>query len=308
MTINHIQYNGSSEELFKIWLWVILLNILTLGVYSFWGRTLLRQYLAEHCQIEKTNFNYLGQGAELFKGFLKALPLWILLILGFKIFEDTALEDAYAVVMSIIIVQLTFVAIFSSLRYRLAHIQWRGIRGNLRGSAWLYGLQALWFSIVSILSLGLMFGWMDHHLYRNKLNKIKVGGLPVMYIGNAKDLFKINFITILLAIPTLFLSRIWYVACVRHYVYNRTQIGDCTLVNTESGKELVKIYVWGFFVTVFSLGLLYPLVIQRKMYYITQHFSIRGDLSTLIAELEQPFAATSGEGLYTVMDAETDLW
>jgi len=303
-----IEYSGTKEELFKIWWWVFSLNILSLGLYSFWGKTLLRQYLAQHCRLNDISFEYLGHAGSLCRGFFKALPIWLILILGFKFFEHTPYEDPYGVLLTLAVVYLSFVAIFGALRYRLTNVSWHGVRGHIRSSAWRFGLLGLWCSFVSVCSLGLMLGWMDHTLYQKKFNNIRFGKLSVIYSGAAKDLFKINLYTMLLAPCTLWLSRIWYVAKVRNYIYNHTCVGDFKVINTEDGKALVKLYVWGFFTTLLSLGILYPLVIQRKMQYIAQHFVLQGDLDELIVTIDQEKIMQSGEGLYTVLDEHTEIW
>lgn len=306
--INHLQYTGSTEQLSKVWAWLVVMNILTLGIYSFWGKTMLRQYLARNFILADNNFMYHGTSKQLGLGFLTALPLWLLLILAYKIFADTALENAYAVFLTIIVIFLTFVGLFSSLRYRITHTTWRGMQATMDGNAWHYGACALWMAIVSLFSLGLMLGWMDHNLYKNKLNKITIQGLEVKYIGEAQDLFRINWITLLLAIPTLWLSRIWYTAYVRRYVYNHTYIGTYKIHNTEQGQQLVKLFVWGFATTLFSLGLLYPLVVQWKMQYIAKYFAIIGDLTKIKPTDDQTTNNSNGEGIYDIMDLETNLW
>ena len=40
-----IAYFGKTRDIVKIWLINILLNIVTLGIYSFWGRVRIRRYI-----------------------------------------------------------------------------------------------------------------------------------------------------------------------------------------------------------------------------------------------------------------------
>lgn len=293
--------------MFKIWTVLVILNILTIGIYSSWGQTQLRKYLAQNFSLGNSEFVYTGNGKQLFLGFLSAIPIWIVLILLFKILEGTQLEHLYAAFLTIIVIYLTFMAIYSSLRYRINHVNWRGAYGHMHGSAWRYANLGISWSIISVFSLGLGLAWLDNYLYAYKAKHIKIGNLAITYTGHAQKLFKINFITLVLAIPTLWLSRIWYIARLRNYVYNNVHIGEFKLQNTETGAELVKLYIWGFFVTLLSLGILYPLVIQRKMHYIAKHFAIIGDLAKINYYADSPSSLNTGEGLYTVMDADLDL-
>jgi hypothetical protein len=51
----------------------LLLSILTLGVYSFWGRTEVRKYVWSQSEFEGDRFAYHGTGGELLRGWLKAI-------------------------------------------------------------------------------------------------------------------------------------------------------------------------------------------------------------------------------------------
>lgn len=77
-----LKYDAKTEQVYKIWVVTILLSILTLGIYRFWGKTRLRKYttagfalysLQDAEYIGEDRFEYTGTGGELFNGFLKAL-------------------------------------------------------------------------------------------------------------------------------------------------------------------------------------------------------------------------------------------
>jgi uncharacterized membrane protein YjgN (DUF898 family) len=44
--INDLEYDGKISSYYKIWIINIIFSILTLGIYSFWGKTKLRKYSA----------------------------------------------------------------------------------------------------------------------------------------------------------------------------------------------------------------------------------------------------------------------
>jgi uncharacterized membrane protein YjgN (DUF898 family) len=74
------QFYGTAETLFPIFIRNLLLSIVTLGVYSFWARSEFRRYLLSHLELAGERFEYHGTGRELFRGFLRALP--VLVVLG----------------------------------------------------------------------------------------------------------------------------------------------------------------------------------------------------------------------------------
>ena len=65
-----IGFHGTGGGLFKIMLINWILTILTLGIYSFWGKTKVRRYLCEQSSFVGDRFYYHGTGGELFKGAL----------------------------------------------------------------------------------------------------------------------------------------------------------------------------------------------------------------------------------------------
>ena len=75
---NFFEYDGLSGQIFGIWIINILLSIVTIGIYSFWGKTIMRKYIAHSFSLLEDRFEYNGRGSELFKGYLKALPIIIL--------------------------------------------------------------------------------------------------------------------------------------------------------------------------------------------------------------------------------------
>src|SRR5689334_24469331 len=81
-----LTYDGRVGELFVLWIKVLLLGIVTLGIYSrFWGKTRFRRYFWNHTSLLDERFEYDGTGGELFRRFLLAifvLPVLVLMAYG----------------------------------------------------------------------------------------------------------------------------------------------------------------------------------------------------------------------------------
>lgn len=90
-----LEYDASTEQVYKIWLVNILLSILTLGIYRFWGKTRLRRYLTSGFILDGDRFDYTGTGGELFWGFMKALFFIIILFIPFfwSAFEISKMQE-----------------------------------------------------------------------------------------------------------------------------------------------------------------------------------------------------------------------
>ena len=64
------QYDGRLGELYWIFIKNLLLSIITLGIFRFWGKTRIRRYLWSHTSLAGDRFEYTGTGGELFIGFI----------------------------------------------------------------------------------------------------------------------------------------------------------------------------------------------------------------------------------------------
>lgn len=83
--INKISYDSRTGQVYKIWLLNLLMNIITLGIYNFLGKTRLRKYVTGSFSLHDDRFEYTGTGKELFFGFLKAIPFFLAMYLPFLV-------------------------------------------------------------------------------------------------------------------------------------------------------------------------------------------------------------------------------
>ena len=75
-------YDGRLGELYKIFIVNVLLGLVTLGIYRFWGKTRMRRYLWSHLGYDGDRFEYTGTGGELFRGFLVVAAVLFVVGLG----------------------------------------------------------------------------------------------------------------------------------------------------------------------------------------------------------------------------------
>mgnify|MGYP000735854028 CR=1 FL=1 len=131
-----IGYNGKHGAVFRLHLLNLFLNIITLGIYSFWGKTRIRRYITSHISLANDQFEYTGTGKELLFGALKALVIFvpIVICLSIPVVNLIALPIFWGVIS---------LAIYLALRYRLSRTRWRGIRFSLGGSIKEYLIQIL---------------------------------------------------------------------------------------------------------------------------------------------------------------------
>ena len=73
--VARLLFHGSGGSLLGIHVVNVLLTIITLGVYYFWAKVRVRNYLLSQTQFAGDRFAYHGTGKELLLGFLKAVLL-----------------------------------------------------------------------------------------------------------------------------------------------------------------------------------------------------------------------------------------
>lgn len=135
-----------------------LLNIVTLTLYRFWGRTNVRRALWSSTTMNGEPFEYTGTGWELFKSFLIVtfgifLPFYLLFVVA-------AMSQMIGLMVILIIGLYALLfwgigfAIYAARRYRLSRTNWRGIRFAMTGSGNGYSWANIGYGLLVSLSMG----------------------------------------------------------------------------------------------------------------------------------------------------------
>ncbi len=200
-------------ELFALFIINLLLSIVTLGIYRFWGKTRIRKYLWSHVNFRGEPFEYAGTGLELFIGFLIAFAIFGPPFLGFYFWllidpprDVEQLAYLYLAAAGLAIVALYFihVAVFAAYRYRISRTLWHGIRGTVSGSAWTYGVLGFGLGMLNGISLFWTKPWADTVLIKYRLGRTTVGSEPVQCNLQAGTLYgSFAFAWVLTAIATV---------------------------------------------------------------------------------------------------------
>lgn len=179
--VQKLQYDGTIGALYGIFVKNLLLGIITLTIYRFWGKTNLRRYAWSHMTLQGHRFEYTGRGGELFVGFLIVAGFYVVFFLATAIVGLIAGDFGQAigpVILLLLIPYLVFVAQYAAQNYRLTRTLWCGIRGGMTGSAWRYGVKAFLFTLLNIITINLAVPWTTMRLAEDRFNN--------SYLGNAK--------------------------------------------------------------------------------------------------------------------------
>lgn len=351
---NRLGYSGQTGSVYKIWLLNIFLTVITLGTYSFWGKTRMRRYITGCFKLGGDHFEYTGTGKELFVGFLKVSPVIMLLYAG-----AFFLPPQLVVIIYLPIIYLIPVAIFMAMRYRLNRLTWRGIRARLTGSPFRFGGFALWRMFLNVISFGILIPASDIATYGYMVNRAGIGNVRAKFDGKAAALIRTHivtlilcvvgiiaitgatvgmaylgmpaidendpaakaqyaaqisqvmsgavFIAIMLSIGWIMLVRSYYHAALMREKMRGMTLGKMRFKCTATGFDVLKLRLGNLLIIVFTLGLGFPFVIQRRMRFMAEKVIVGGDLDDAQMMQAAREKGAAGEGLDDLFGIDADL-
>ncbi len=190
-------FDGDWRELAPILFTNLMLSIVTLGFYRFWGIARERRYLWSKTRFIDDRLEWTGTGLELFLGFLLVLailfvPLFLLQFVAQALILQG--QGAFAGLLFVSIYLVFFyvagLAIFRGLRYRLSRTHWHGIRGGSDDPGFGYGWSYTWKTIVGSSALGLLIPWSMTSLWSERWNRMSFGPHPFVSAPEWSGLMK----------------------------------------------------------------------------------------------------------------------
>lgn len=188
----HAGHTGSVVRLSVV---NLLLNIITLSLWRFWGKTRVRRALWAGTIAWGDPAEYTGTGRELFLGFLVAMVAVFMPIAIAIGAAQAAVEagnpaaGAIVVLLQLLIAVLAAGGLYRARRYQLSRTVWRAIRGGQGGSALRYGLMFLGVALLTVLSLGWALPWAEMGLARYRMDNTTFGDCRFSCDARAKPLY-----------------------------------------------------------------------------------------------------------------------
>jgi uncharacterized membrane protein YjgN (DUF898 family) len=167
-----------------------LLNIVTLTLYRFWGKTEVRRRIWSSTYLNDEPFEYTGRGVELFIGFLLAVVVlglpFLVAVFGAQ-FLGPAAAAAILLPLYLFVGFLAGFGRFTAFRYLASRTSWRGIRFLLRGSPVDYGFRYLGYGWLSGFTLGWFWPAAQRRLAAPLWNGLRFGDRKVRFdLGQAR--------------------------------------------------------------------------------------------------------------------------
>ncbi len=308
--VRQLFFHGTGGSLFGIQMVNAFLTIITLGIYHFWGKAKVRNYLMSQTEFEGDRFAYHGTGKELLIGFVKAAIVFASFYLLLN--SIPYLSGAVAkVVVFVLAYSLLFtfipVAMVGSRRYRLSRISWRGVRFSFRGEMVDFIKIFLKGSLLTVITFGLYTPIFDVRRYAFMASNSYFGNQKFEFDGQGKDLFGSYVLAILLLLPTLGLYWFWFMAKKQRYLWDHSSLGTARFHSTVTGGALLRLSLGNLFLLIFSLGLGWPWVMIRNVRFAFTYLTLEGSLDLDTIQQEAQAASPTGEGLDSILDLDTGL-
>jgi uncharacterized membrane protein YjgN (DUF898 family) len=305
-------FHGSGGTLFGIHVVNVLLTLVSLGIYYFWGKTKVRGYLSGQTQIEGDRFAYHGTARELLLGTLKAVLVFGLPILLLNFVRDVLdVPIPLKVVANVVSGSLVFVffpiAMVGARRYRLSRTSWRGIRFSFRGRVRELIRIFLAGSFLTGLTLGLYYPFFLVSRQRFMISYSYFGSERFDFTGRGRELFGPFLVALLLTLPTLGLCWFWYAALKRRYFWDHTLFGSARFSCSVTGGALLGLWAVNVLLLVCTLGLGWPWVRVRNIHFAFRNLALLGPLDLARIEQQAQQVGTIGEGLSGFFDSGFDL-
>jgi len=209
-----------------------LFGFLTLGLYRFWGKTHLRRMLWPSIKIKQDRLEYHGTAKELFIGFLIAMALLGLLFtvvgigLQFLIMSNPSFLGVEQLLNFVLLYGFWQFARYRLWRFRLSRTSLRTIRFFLKGKALTYTWRILFWSILSIVTIGWAYPYMRAVRANYFINNVAFGDQSLRCKGEAANFYKIYW-------PLIVFVQV-AIVCAAIYMETMTSLEFSSIFDMES--------------------------------------------------------------------------
>jgi uncharacterized membrane protein YjgN (DUF898 family) len=299
------EFHGDGGTLFGTYLVNALLTVITIGIYSFWGKTKLRTYLYGQTEFEGDRFAYHGTGMELLRGWLKAVGLVLVAALVAGVAMALVNEVAGVLLLYAVLGLVLFpMALVGARKYRLSRTSWRGIRFSFRGD-W-QDLLAIYVPglLFTIITLGVYYPVFHVNVRRFLVNDSHFGSQAFEFDGKGGDLLGRHVLAMLLTPLTLGIYWFWYAAYRERYYWAHTSIAEARFSSNVTGGRLLGFVLTNVLLLCITLGIAFPWVKARTLRFRCDCLALEGPEDFAAIRQEAVPAGAIGEGLTEIMDVD----
>lgn len=307
MNDHQFSFHGEGSKLFGIVIVNLLLTVITLGFYYPWAKAALTQYIYKETELDGSRFTFHGTGKEMFKGFIKAVIIIILIYGQLFLFQYLNIPLVGLIIFYLLFLALIPFVIHGSMRYRMSRTSWRGIHFGYRGK--FNELSKVFYRDVffTIITFGIYGAWMAMNLRKYTVSNVRYGDVEFDYHGKGGQYFWINFKGYLLTIFTLGIYSAWWMKDLVNYYYTNITLkqSDQKLVlkSTISGSELFGVVIINVLIVVFTFGIAAPWAQVRMLKFLCKNLFVDGQFNPNdVTQTEEEYKDATGDDLGDMLD------
>jgi len=296
-----LEFKGQGSAFFGILIVNWILTVLTLGFYYPWARAKQLQYTYSHTTLNNESFYFSGTGAEIFKGFIKLIGMYLLFLVGYGLFVSYAESP----ILAIILLYLCMIAIIplilhGSLRYRMSRTSYRGIRFGYRGDRKELMVQFFRDILLTIVTLGIYSAWFSMNLRSYTHRHIRYGNVEFSNEARGGEYFILYLKGYLLTFLTLGIYSFWFQKDIFNYYIDKMELKQgenrIKMHSTATGGAFFKLIITNFLLLIFTFGIASAWVEMRTLRFIFSHIQMTGniDLSS-VSQTETEYNDAFGE-------------
>ena len=307
-----LTFHGAGGPLFSIYSTNLLLTIVTFGIYYFWGKVKVQNYLLNQTEIDGDRFAFRATGKELLIGFVKAglifiVPSGLLNTLPELMGAGVVIEKVAEILAYGILMVFIPIAMVGARRYRFSRTLWRGIRFSFRGPTWEFVRLFAWGMFLTAITLGVYYPAFDTRRYRFLVSHSYFGNRQFQFDGNWRDLLGRYLLTLALTLPTLGLCWFWYLAKKQRFFWEHTSFGSARFRYDVTGRALMNFYLGNLLLLVVTLGVALPWVMVRNLHFVSKYLALEGALDVGSIRQEVQKASATVEALAGFVGAGFDV-
>lgn len=316
---SRFEFTGTASEYFGIWIVNILLIIVTIGFYAPWAKVRRLRYFYGNSWLEHENFDFTGIPTKILLGRIIAGVVYI------TAFVVTSINPDYAWAFPLLILLVLPWLLRATYRFNARNSKYRNSRFYFSGTNPAAYKTYLWWTILTVLSLGLLFPYAFYKHKQYQFQNLHVGQLPLALHATAGVYYAAILIPIILAIilavlafmlPILALLSIpvaiLLIPLIQGSLYrvtwSKVSIGNSRFACDLNEWRYAWIVVSNWLARMFSLGLLTPWAAIRLHKYKIESLSIvwQDDPSYILSIAQQDHPAFAEE-MSDILDIDVSL-
>ncbi len=326
-TVHEVEFRGTTEEYFGIWIVNAILGILTLGIYSAWAKIRNKKYFYGNTFIDNHNFDYHAKGPQILIGRI----IVVLILAGLRFLPRYSLE-LYMVFYALVILSVGLI-VSRALRFNARMSSYRNVRFNFSGGAGAAFLRYVIYPFLALFTLNLTKPYVtksqntyttQNHKYGDRYFDFDadvgeyygpffamigfgillfivlafiLGALMEISSGSTFQLAVQSFGPFYV-IMTYFVIRLIYKAAVRNIIFNNAILDNKhEFISTISASKYIYIIITNTLLAILTLGLMIPWGRIRLARYLAKNTQIiaGGDLDGYTSDIIETHGVTAAE-------------